>query len=114
MDDSKGRLLGAGWLLAKEMWFWGWESWVAIRITGRGKFRRELMIGAILRPSLTARDPFYSRLYSTEELAVSGVDMWWYAKRLNWWTEILLHINHYERWNEFSLFLCHFYEFYRI
>lgn len=56
--DSKGRLLGAGWLLAKDMWFFGWKSWVAIRITKPGRERRELMNGATDRPSWTARDPF--------------------------------------------------------
>lgn len=59
MKCSKGRLFGGGWFGAKEMWFGGWLSWDAMRRVKPGFERRVLIVGARVRASLTAREPFY-------------------------------------------------------
>lgn len=56
--DVKGWLCGSGWLDAKEIWFGGWKSFVAIFFS-KGSLRRSLIMGAIERPSVTAREPFF-------------------------------------------------------
>lgn len=56
--DMKGMLSGGGWFEAKEMWDGGWKSLVAIRVTKVGVARRVLITGIIVRPLVTAREPF--------------------------------------------------------
>lgn len=86
MKVSKGLLLGAGWLLAKEMCDGGWKSWVPTLRTNPGRERREFMTGAIERPSSTAREPVWSGLswgrYWEDEVLTNG------------WAEVLLHIDY--------------------
>lgn len=45
-----------GWLAAKEICDAGWKSFVA-RIRGKGRDVRVLIVGAMERPSGTAREP---------------------------------------------------------
>lgn len=47
-----------GWLSAKEMWFGGCQSRVAI-LRAKGRVRRVFMTGAMARPWGTAREPFW-------------------------------------------------------
>lgn len=47
-----------GWFSAKETWFGGWLSRVAILMV-KGRDRREFTVGAMSRPWGTAREPFW-------------------------------------------------------
>lgn len=55
---AKGVLSGGGCCEAKLMWLGGWKSFVAMR-RRKGRVSRLLIMGLIVRPSGTARAPFW-------------------------------------------------------
>lgn len=51
-------LCGGGWFEAKEMWSCGCQSFVAI-LRVKGRERSVFIVGAVVLPSVTAREPFW-------------------------------------------------------
>lgn len=58
------------------MWLGGWKSLVA-RMRWKGRAVRVLIVGAMVRPSGTAREPFWGG-FSLTDILIVGVESCWF------------------------------------